>query len=141
LVVPIGGLGTYPTMIQQSTTLSWITEVIGHEWTHNYLSLHPLGFNYSTTPELRTMNETTASLMGVEFSRRVLSASYPEYLPPEDTQQASVIETDPADEDVFDFRAEMRETRLRVDELLAQGEIGFARLEKVLSEKTQRSQM
>jgi len=126
LVVPIGGLGTYPTMIQQSTTLSWITEVIGHEWTHNYLSLHPLGFNYNTTPELRTMNETTASLMGVEFSRRVLRASYPEYLPPEDTQQASEIETEPPDEETFDFRAEMRKTRLRVDELLAQGEIETA---------------
>lgn len=126
LVVPIGGLGTYPTMIQQSTRLAWITEVIGHEWTHNYLALHPLGFNYSTSPELRTMNETTASLMGIEFSRRVLSAAYPQYLPPEQTQPPPERVAEPPDEDVFDFRAEMRETRLRVDVLLSQGEIEAA---------------
>jgi hypothetical protein len=128
LVVPIGGLGTYPTMIQQSTTLSWIAEVIGHEWTHNYLSLHPLGLNYATSAELRTMNETTASLMGVEFSQRVLGASYPEYLPPEAPQQASEPEAppEPPDENLFDFRSEMRETRVRVDELLAEGEIETA---------------
>ncbi|MGD8622729.1 MAG: hypothetical protein PVI81_03480 [Anaerolineales bacterium] len=126
LVVPIGGMGTYPTMIQQSTTLSWVTEVIAHEWTHNYLSLHPLGFNYSTTPELRTINETVASLIGVDFSRRVLGAKYPEYLPPDQLDVPAETQPEPPAEDVFDFRAEMRETRLKVDELLAQGEIEVA---------------
>jgi hypothetical protein len=126
LVVSIGGMGTYPTMIQQSTALAWITEVIAHEWTHNYLSLHPLGLNYDTTPELRTMNETTASLMGVEFSRQVLSAFYPEYLPPEEIGQPADTQPEPIDENVFDFRAEMRETRLHVDKLLAEGKIEAA---------------
>jgi hypothetical protein len=126
LVVPIGGLGTYPTMIQQSTTLSWVTEVIAHEWTHNYLSLHPLGLNYNTTPELRTINETVASLIGVDFSRRVLRASYPDYLPVENFEVPAETQPEPPEEDVFDFRAEMRETRLMVDELLAQGEIEAA---------------
>jgi hypothetical protein len=126
LVVPIGGMGTYPTMIQQSTTLSWVTEVIAHEWTHNYLSLHPLGFNYSTTPELRTINETVASLIGVDFSRRVLGAKYPEYLPPDQLDVPAETQPELPAEDVFDFRAEMRETRLKVDELLAQGEIEVA---------------
>lgn len=126
LVVSIGGMGTYPTMIQQSTALSWITEVIAHEWTNNYLSLHPLGLNYDTTPELRTMNETAASLMGVELRRRVLGALYPEYLPPEENEQPSEAEQEPIGEDVFDFRAEMRETRVQVDELLAEGNIEAA---------------
>ncbi|MDF1500636.1 MAG: hypothetical protein P1P76_09215 [Anaerolineales bacterium] len=126
LVVPVGGLGTYPTMIQQSTILSWVTEVIAHEWTHNYLSLHPLGLNYSQTPELRTMNETTALLIGVEFSRRVLRASYPGYLPPEETTPPPEPQAEEPAEVVFDFRREMRETRLRVDELLAQGEVEAA---------------
>lgn len=126
LVVSIGGMGTYPTMIQQNTALSWIVEVIAHEWTHNYLSLHPLGLNYSTTPELRTMNETTASLIGVEFSRKVLQRTYPQYLPPEEPQQPAEEEPQPVAEDRFDFRAEMRTTRLRVDELLGQGKIEAA---------------
>ena len=126
LVVSIGGMGTYPTMIQQSTALSWIIEVIAHEWTHNYLSLHPLGLNYSTTPELRTMNETTASLMGVEFSRQVLNTTYPQYLPPVEPQQPAEEKPQPPAEDRFDFRAQMRTTRLRVDELLEEGKIEAA---------------
>ena len=126
LVVSIGGMGTYPTMIQQSTALSWVIEVIAHEWTHNYLSLHPLGLNYSTTPELRTMNETTASLMGVEFSRQVLNTTYPQYLPPVEPQQPAEEKPQPPAEDRFDFRAQMRTTRLRVDELLEEGKIEAA---------------
>lgn len=126
LVVPIGGIGTYPTMIQQSTGLLWVTEVIGHEWTHNYLALHPLGFNYNQTGDLRTMNETTASLMGVEFSRLVLSASYPEYLPVEEKPNSAEPQEEASGEQRFDFRAEMRETRLRVDKLLAEGGIEAA---------------
>ena len=57
--MPIGGIGTYPTMVMQSTNLAWLTEAIAHEWTHNYLTLRPLGLNYETTPELRTINETS----------------------------------------------------------------------------------
>lgn len=126
LVVSIGGMGTYPTMIQQSTALSWVIEVIAHEWTHNYLSLHPLGLNYTATPELRTMNETTASLMGVEFSRQVLGTTYPQYLPSEQPQQEADVEPQDVEENPFDFRAEMRTTRLRVDELLAEGKVEAA---------------
>jgi len=38
LVVPVGGIGTYPTMIMQTDNLVWLTEVIAHEWVHNFLS-------------------------------------------------------------------------------------------------------
>jgi hypothetical protein len=60
LVVPIGGVGVYPTMVMRTTDLRWQLNTISHEWTHNYLTLRPLGFLYSGSPELRTMNETTA---------------------------------------------------------------------------------
>ena len=43
LVEPIGGMGAYPTMIQKTSDLSWYIEVIAHEWTHNFLTLRPLG--------------------------------------------------------------------------------------------------
>ena len=123
LVVPVGGLGTYPTMVQESTSLPWIVEVVAHEWVHNYLSLHPLGVRYGESPELRTMNETTASLLGKAIGRAVLERYYPEHVPveappPEDAPSGTPPE--------FDFRAEMRETRLKVDELLEAGEIGDA---------------
>jgi hypothetical protein len=80
LVVPIGGVGVYPTMVTETTDLRWMLETIAHEWSHNYLSLHPLGINYSTTPELRTMNETTASIAGNEIGTYVVQNHYPELL-------------------------------------------------------------
>ncbi|MFN2149305.1 MAG: hypothetical protein ACK2T2_13025 [Anaerolineales bacterium] len=124
LVVPVGGLGTYPTMVQDTTSLSWLTEVVGHEWVHNYLSLHPLGLRYSESPELRTMNETTASLLGEAIGREVLRRNYPQFLPAEPSPENPP--TAPEEPPAFDFRAEMRLTRLRVDELLSHGKVDEA---------------
>jgi hypothetical protein len=122
LVVPIGGVGIYPTMVSESTSLTWITEVIAHEWVHNYLTIHPLGLRYYSSPELRTMNETTASILGSEFGRLTLEKYYPDLvpMPAAETSQEAQNEENPM---AFDFRAEMRETRLKVDALLSQGRI------------------
>jgi len=123
LVVPIGGMGTYPTMVQETTTLTWIVEVIGHEWIHNYLTLRPLGMNYFTNAELRTMNETAASLMGKAIGWEVIRRYYPALLPAETVSTSSESETEPP---AFDFRKEMHETRVRADALLEAGEIEAA---------------
>ena len=129
LVVPIGGVGVYPTMVTETTDLRWTLDTIAHEWTHNYLNLRPLGLNYSTTPELRTMNETTASISGGEVGDYVVKKYYPELLQSSTSHnQISFNEAtfplnqlyDPAP---FDFRAEMHETRVTVDKLLAEGKI------------------
>jgi len=122
LVVPVGGLGTYPTMVQESSSLNWVVEVVAHEWIHNYLSFRPLGVRYSESTELRTMNETTANLMGKEIGRRVLEQHYA-FLIPEKSPTQPIESDDPPE---FDFRAEMRETRVMVDELLDQGFIDEA---------------
>jgi len=129
LIVPIGGIGVYPTMVMETTDLTWMLSTIAHEWTHNYLNVRPLGINYSTTPELRTMNETTASISGDEVGRRVLEDYYPELLASSPSlsllqsnitfrPSAALAETTP-----FDFREEMHTTRVKADELLAQGKI------------------
>ncbi len=124
LVVPIGGIGTYPTMVMQSTNLLWLTETIAHEWTHNYLTLRPLGLNYETTPELRTINETTASLAGKELGRLILEKYYPEAVPVEATAaEASSTETAPVEPEAFVYQTEMRITREEVDRLLAEGKV------------------
>jgi hypothetical protein len=124
--VPLGGIGTYPTMVDQTTNLNWLLEVIAHEWTHNYLTLHPLGINYYTSAELRTLNETTATISGKELSLLVLEKYYPEAVP----EPVSVSETEDVlpeetaeETPVFDYRAEMRLTRQTVDALLAEGDI------------------
>ena len=126
LVVPVGGLGSYPTMIQQSASLAWVTEVIVHEWVHNYLTLRPLGLRYSASDDLRTMNETAASLLGLEIGRLVLERYYPEFAPPPPSPpeaQPRPAEPPPDEPPVFDFRLEMRNTRVEVDALLAEGKV------------------
>ena len=121
LVVPVGGIGSYPTMVMRTTTLDWLSDTIAHEWTHNWLTLQPLGLNYDTTPELRTMNETTASIAGHEISVLVLKRYYPE-LAAGYAIQAVSMPLSPARAD-FNFNNEMHITRVHVDELLAQGKI------------------
>jgi hypothetical protein len=124
LVVHIGGVGTYPTMVLESTSLPWVLETVGHEWVHNYLTLRPLGLAYNRQPELRTMNETVASLVGKAISERVLARYYPELLPAPEPPPLEPQE--PAEPPSFDFRAEMHATRLKVDALLAEGKIAEA---------------
>jgi hypothetical protein len=123
LVVPIGGLSTYPTMVAESAALDWLTETVAHEWVHHYLALRPLGLGYSRTPEMRAINETVAGLIGREIGREVLRRYYPDDLPPPPVPSAESAPPPPSDPPAFDFRAAMRETRLRADELLAEGRI------------------
>jgi len=123
LVTGIGGMAAYPAMLLESSSLNWVTEVTAHEWTHHYLAPRPLGWNYEAAPETRTINETVASIVGKEAGRRVVARYYPELLPPEpepEEPEEQALSPEPPE---FDFRAEMRETRIRVDKLLAQGRI------------------
>lgn len=129
LVVPIGGVGVYPTMIMRTTDLNWLTSTIAHEWTHNFLEFRPLGLLYDHTPELRTMNETTADIVGGEVGAEVLRRFYPEFqraaqpaldlagFPP--LLPSSATQHTPP----FDFRAEMHTTRVTVDAMLVAGKI------------------
>ena len=127
LAVNIGGVGVYPTMVMQSTDVNWILSTVAHEWIHNYLTLRPLGMLYGETPELRTMNETTASIAGDEIGRLVIERFYPELirasLPSPGLTPAS---NDSAEPPPFNFRAEMHETRIVADALLAEGRIDEA---------------
>ncbi len=76
LVVPVGGVSTYPTMVINTTDLKYLIEIVAHEWIHNYLFLRPLGIRYESSQELRTMNETTASIAGAEISQAVIEDFY-----------------------------------------------------------------
>jgi hypothetical protein len=132
VVVGLGGIGTYPTMIAQSSYFTWIVTVGAHEWTHNYLTLRPLGVSYEGSPELRTMNETTAEIMGNEIGALVLKRYYSDLAPgpapfPNILQRNQPAQTAPgATQPAFDFNAEMHATRVQADALLAQGKIAEA---------------
>ena len=133
LVVNIGGVGMYPTMVIQTTNINWLAEVVAHEWIHNYLTLRPLGANYLKNAKLRLINETTASIAGKEIGAAMIEKYYPEFVPPppKPVTEASEENTSPPGEVIeesFDFRAEMHETRLKVDEMLADGKIEQAEI-------------
>ncbi len=128
LVVPVGGIGTYPTMIERTTALDWLADTIAHEWTHNWLTQRPLGLNYETSPELRTMNETTASISGSEIAQRMLQQYYPDISPEYATYAREVNLPDSLTKSIFNFRVEMHTTRVHVDELLAAGKVTEAEM-------------
>ena len=128
LVVNVGGIGLYPTMVMQSTNINWLAEVISHEWTHNFLTLRPLGVSYMVSPDQRTMNETAASIAGKEIGSVLIERYYPELVPPPPSPEPPPAPdaTEPPDPLAFDFRTEMRITRERADDLLAAGKIAEA---------------
>jgi hypothetical protein len=128
LVVSIGGVGLYPTMVYQTSYLNGLLEVVAHEWVHNYLTLRPLGVNYFASAGLRTMNETVASIAGKEIGLALLERYYPEFVPPspantEANPPADEQPAEPATLPVFDFQTEMRVTRQNVDRMLEAGQV------------------
>ncbi|HPR35043.1 MAG TPA: hypothetical protein PKY64_05160 [Anaerolineaceae bacterium] len=129
LIEPVGGIGAYPTMVMRTTNLNWLTETVAHEWIHNYLTFFPLGIRYYINDQMRTINETTASLAGKEIGLNLIMAFYPERTPRYNLPMptfTTVLAEGAETMDPFDFRAEMRETRVRVDALLAEGQVDQA---------------
>jgi len=133
LIVEIGGLGaTYPTFVADDSTLSWTVQTVAEEWLHQYLFFTPLGFRYALDGlgirrdyDIATMNETVAGIVSSEIADQVLSTYYgveggvPEPAAPAEMQA-------PPEPERFDYYREMREIRLKVDSLLAEGLVGEA---------------
>lgn len=128
LVVPIGGLATYPAMVKETSNLNWLPDVVAHEWAHHWLMPYPISINYMTDPSIRTINETVASIVGVEIGEQVIARYYPEFVPPpppEPTTETDIV-AETIEPPPFDFRTEMAATRGVVDEMLADGDIDGA---------------
>ena len=74
------------------------------------------------------MNETTASIAGKEIGMQVIESYYPELLSREPSAQGLVSQkSQPVGpggfRQPFDFREEMHETRVTVDQFLSEGKI------------------
>jgi hypothetical protein len=110
-------------MVERSSDLNWLADTVAHEWTHNFLTLRPLGLNYDTSPQLRTINETTAALAGRELGLEVLKRFYPEKVPPPPAQKTTPEPATPPGPLPFNFNLAMHETRVTVDRLLKEGRI------------------
>ena len=137
----VGGIATYPTSVHPLIPdLEYLYEVVAHEWIHTWLVFRPLGIRYLQTENLRTINETVATIFGEEVGRRIMLRHYRDLIrrpPPNAMLPVQSVEVDekeeiaaaiadsdadtPEPEDSFDFRAAMRETRLETDRLLAEG--------------------
>ncbi|MFC2010107.1 hypothetical protein ACFLUL_00820 [Chloroflexota bacterium] len=133
LVVRIGGIATYPTLVGKNASLQSTIETVAEEWAHQYLAFKPLGFKYildltglSRDYEIATMNETVASMVSEEIVSTVFDTYYAEY----ETGTGQEME-----EGEFDFNLEMREIRKAVDAYLARGEIEQA--EEYMEQKRQ----
>jgi hypothetical protein len=121
LVVELGGFGaTYPTIVSDHSSLTGIINITVEEWLHQHLAFRPLGFLYlldsvgvRRNPEVVTMNETLAGIVSGEISAEVYARYY------QDQEETKAGRNTPG----FDFDAEMRETRQKVDEYLSQGKI------------------
>ena len=120
LVVGIGGLATYPSIVSAQNGLPHATKTTIHEWLHQFLFFRPLGRNYWRTPEMTTLNETAVTLASEELADRVYEAITGE-------KPSRPLEKE-EEKGAFSFGREMRETRLRVEELLALGKVDGAEL-------------
>jgi hypothetical protein len=135
LVTELGGFGgTYPTFVAGDVSLPWTIATATEEWLHQYLAFTPLGFMYlldsigiARNYEIATINETVAGIVSGEIAELVMAAYYPQYGAPSSGGSSPATG--------IDFNRTMRELRLAVDELLANGEIEQA--ESLMEERRQ----
>jgi len=134
LVVGLGGLATYPSLVASDSSLRFTINTVTEEWLHQYLVFKPLGFQYlldltglSRNYEIATMNETLASMVSKEIGSIVYEKYYSEY-------ENGANQNQPPESE-FDFNREMREIRRTVDAYLADGEIELA--EEFMEQKQQ----
>jgi hypothetical protein len=112
LVEGIGGMATYPSFIMRGTGLENTVENMAHEWLHLYFLFRPLGRAYADSYEMTTLNETAADIGGKELAARILRPYGRE------------LKLEKGEPSPLDRR--LREIRLKVDELLARGEVDRA---------------
>ena len=128
LVENTGGLSVYPSVVLDTAGMNYALTITAHEWLHQWLFFQPLGRNLHKSPELLTLNETTASIAGEELGDLTFTALTGEVVnrapaaAESESESSSESKSEP-DPGRFDFTSEMRQTRRRAEELLAEGKI------------------
>jgi hypothetical protein len=120
LTVGVGGLSSYPAMLMEVASLDFVLKTAAHEWVHGYMFFRPLGWHYEDSPQMRTINETVASIVGDEVGGLVIARFYPELAPPPLEEGEEQPQPEPVESE---FNREMRRIRLTVDEMLAPGDV------------------
>ena len=120
LVVDTGGVAAYPSVVAESSNLHWTVVTVAHEWLHHWFYFQPLGQHFWDSPEMTTLNETTAVIAGEAIGDRAYTAITGEVIDRHPHQPSPHQEPDP---NAFDFNKEMRETRLTTEALLAEEKV------------------
>ena len=126
LVLEIGGVATYPASVHSGVDLRNTLRLAAHEWVHHYLFLRPLGRDPYRSAELMALNETVAGIAGDEIGDLAYSAMQSRAPPSRSTSHEAARDFHAADlteHTEIDFGSLMRETRVTVGRLLADGEI------------------
>ena len=125
LVEDIGGLATYPASVANGHQVRWTVQAAAHEWLHHYFFFKPLGQHMFDNDDMFQLNETIANVAGREIGNRAYEAMAEDSL----VQEQTYVSAAPNGADMpppFDFATEMRETRLTVDAMLAEGRVEAA---------------
>ena len=115
LVVRTGGIATYPAIVTNTRSYRGTVSTAAHEWVHHYLAFFPLGRSYFSSADARTINETVADIAGDELEALVIDR----YGDPTRQDRTSTSAPRPT----VDRDALLRDLRLEVDALLADGKI------------------
>ncbi|MCH2507261.1 MAG: hypothetical protein MK035_02095 [Dehalococcoidia bacterium] len=121
LILDLGGIATYPSILPPDKSLESFLIITAHEWLHQYLFFKPLGREYWTDSTMTSINETVASMFGEEVGLKAYR-KFPERVNSDSEENLPAITHE------FDLRKELRETRIKVDELLNQGQVELAEL-------------
>jgi len=116
LIVSTGGIATYPSVVTASGNLRDVLAITAHEWLHHWFFFQPLGQHFWDSADMRTLNETAASIGGEIIGDRAFTAMTGEIV-------TRVPYREPTDPGAFDYNLAMRETRLTTETLLTEGKI------------------
>ena len=127
IIINIGGIAAYPSIIAEGKSSRDLFLTVSHEWIHQYLIFHPLGRSYFSSKEMKEINETLANI----FSKKLLKS-----LCEKDFEIKNKICSIPIikNKNKFDYREFMKKLRNNVDELISDGKINDA--EKLMNEST-----
>ena len=121
LVEDIGGLATYPASVANGHPMRWTVQAAAHEWLHHYFFFKPLGGHMFDSDDMFQLNETIANVVGKEMGGRAFEMMSEDFLAKRETSPGTPTNGDRPPP--FDFAAEMRQTRLTVEEMLEEGRV------------------
>lgn len=119
IVVNIGGIAAYPSIIKDSDNYGDLFKAHAHEWLHQYLIFFPLGRAYFKDPNMKIVNETLANI----YSERLFNNVCSKKIKLQDSICKSKVKESP---DKFNYELFIKNLRLDVDQLLELGKINQA---------------